>query len=139
MRPALVAFARRIAQIAGLMAAVVILSGCHPGNAEAKDLRAACGSGDFAACNALAEKMQKGEYVLRDDAGAAAPFEQSCAGGVGEACARLGVIYQRVRGVKRDSARAAACGRRRQTRGPVRLSNECIHHGGRPCPTHRRR
>ena len=40
---------------------------CHPGNREAKLLREGCESGDFAACNALGQRLLKGEYVLRDD------------------------------------------------------------------------
>ncbi len=84
----------------------IAFSGCHPGNAEAKQLRGACDAGDVTACNRFAIKLQKGEYVLRDDTRAAELFEKACTGGVGEGCASLGVVYQRGRGVKRDSARA---------------------------------
>src|SRR5918993_3540274 len=78
-------------------------SACHPGNAEAKRLRLSCQSGDVAACNQLARRLQKGEYVLRDDEHAAELFDQACKGGVGDSCASLGVVYQTGTGVKRDS------------------------------------
>ena len=63
------------------------LSGCHPGNAEAKQLRTSCEAGAVAACNQLAVKLQKGEYVLRDDKRAATLFDRACEGGIGEGCA----------------------------------------------------
>src|SRR5688572_9042492 len=79
---------------------------CHPGNTEAKVLREECQSGDFAACNALGQKLLKGEYVLRDDGHGATLLSKACEGGVADACPRLGVLYQTARGVSRDSVRA---------------------------------
>src|SRR5687767_8776010 len=96
-----------------LLGAGLALAGCHAGNKEAKRLRSACASGDSAACNAFALKLQKGEYVLRDPALAATLFERACEGGIGDGCASLGIMYQggagqRGAGVKRDSARAVS-------------------------------
>ena len=53
-------------RVVGLVAALA-LSACHPGNQEAKQLRAACEAGDAAACTKFAVKLRKGEYVLRDE------------------------------------------------------------------------
>src|SRR5687767_12430672 len=89
-----------------VLIAAFALWGCHPGNVEAMRLRQSCEGGDVEACNQLAVKLQKGEYVLRDERRAADLFDQACIGGVGEGCASLGLIYQRSRSVRRDSARA---------------------------------
>ena len=90
--------ASRLAPLARLAACVAValsLPACHPGNQEAKRLRAACERGEAAACNTLAARLRKGEYVLRDDARAAALFDRACTGGVGEGCASLGAMLQR--------------------------------------------
>jgi len=91
-----------------LIAASLLVAACHPGNKEAKRLRGACASGDVAACNSLAVRLSKGEYVLRDESHAAELFDQACKGNVGDGCASLGLAYQKGTGVKRDSARALA-------------------------------
>ena len=62
---------------------------CHPGNREAKLLREGCESGDFAACNALGQRLLKGEYVLRDDKHGATLLTKACEGGLADACPRL--------------------------------------------------
>ncbi|MES2523390.1 MAG: hypothetical protein V4617_11875, partial [Gemmatimonadota bacterium] len=49
-----------------LLVAAVALGACHPGNEEAKRLTRSCEAGQAVACNQLAVKLQKGEYVLRD-------------------------------------------------------------------------
>src|SRR5688572_712683 len=78
-----------------LLAGVCItaLAGCRPGNREAVRLRTSCEGGDLEACNQLAVKLQKGEYILRDDSHAASLFEKACNGRIGEGCASLGVAY----------------------------------------------
>src|SRR5215831_8207512 len=91
-----------------LIAASLVVAACHPGNKEAKRLRGAFASGDVAACNSLAIRLSKGEYVLRDESHAAELFDQACKGNVGDGCAGLGLAYQKGIGVKRDSARALA-------------------------------
>ena len=91
---------------AAVLAAGLTLAACHPGNQEAKQLRASCEGGDAAACGKFAVKLQKGEYVLRDETRAAALFDRACTGGVGDGCASLGAMLQTGTGVKRDSVRA---------------------------------
>ena len=90
--------------------ALASVTACHPGSQEAKQLDLACESGDLAACNRFALRLEKGEYVLEDDARAAGLFGRACDGAIGDACASLGVMNDRGTGVKRDTARAASCG-----------------------------
>src|SRR5687768_14273243 len=96
----------RRARAVVLAIAAATLYGCHPGSADARQLRDACETGDAQACNKFAVKLQKGEYVLRDDTRAAGLFDRSCVGGVAESCASFGIILQTGAGVKRDSVRA---------------------------------
>ncbi len=97
---------RRSALTLALLRTAASVAACHPGNAEAKRLRETCDGGDVKACNTLATRLQKGEYVLRDDGRAAQLFTAACDGGVAGGCSSLGAIYQTGKGVKRDSARA---------------------------------
>jgi TPR repeat protein len=64
-----------------LLAAVIAFSACHRGNRQAKPLRSSCEAGDVAACNQLALRLQKGEYILKDDKEAALLFDKPCTGG----------------------------------------------------------
>ena len=57
---------RGVSQPLFLVVVPLILSACHPGNKQAKQLRESCEAGDLSACNRLAMKLQKGEYVLQD-------------------------------------------------------------------------
>ena len=59
-------------------ATLALLAACHPGNAEAKRLAVSCDTGDGVACNQLALRLQKGEYVLQDDGRAAKLFGRAC-------------------------------------------------------------
>ena len=85
---------------------LVLMAACHPGNQEAKRLRESCDAGDAAACNQLAIRVQKGQYVLRDVQHAATLYDRACEGGVATGCASLGVMYLHASGVTRDSARS---------------------------------
>ena len=97
----------RLASLVLLAIASLALSACHPGNKEAKLLRESCDAGDANACNKFAAKLQKGEYVLRDEPRAAVLFDTACTRGIGDGCASLGVMLQRGSGgVKRDTIRA---------------------------------
>src|SRR5215213_9909627 len=96
----------RTLRLLAIIVSALALSACHPGNQEAKRLDTSCESGDLTSCNALAGRLHKGEYILRDDARAAALYARSCDGRVGEACASLGVMHQRGIDGKRDSVRA---------------------------------
>ena len=89
-----------------VLGVIIAVPGCHPGNAQAKELRSKCESGEAAACSALGLKLLKGEYVLRDDKRGAVLLTKACDGGIAEGCVRLGVLYQVGTGVTRDSARA---------------------------------
>lgn len=88
-----------------LVVAALALAACNAENREAIRLRDACGGGDFAACHAYGLRLEKGEYVLRDAAGAAAVFRQACDGRVANGCARLGAMHQNG-ALKRDSVQA---------------------------------
>ena len=92
-----------------LFAAACIVStiACNKETTTARNLVRSCDAGEAAACDTVALRFQKGEYVLRDAERAATLYGQACTGGVGDACASLGVMYQRATGVKRDSAHAA--------------------------------
>src|SRR6478736_1352645 len=96
----------RVPRVVLAIVAGLVLTGCHPGNEEAKRLRNACDAGEAAACNAFAAKLQKGEYVLRDEGRAASLFGRACDHGVANGCSSLAVMLQTGSGVKRDSARA---------------------------------
>src|SRR5262245_5887534 len=91
-----------------LGAAALSVSGCHPGNLEARRLRESCAAGTVKACNDYGIKLVKGEYVLKDETTAAGMFERSCKASIADGCARVGVLYQNGRGVKKDSVRAAS-------------------------------
>jgi TPR repeat protein len=73
----------RRARLVLLAIASFALSACHPGNKEAKLLREACDARDANACNKFAVKLQKGEYVLRDEPRAAVLFDTACTRGIG--------------------------------------------------------
>src|SRR5688572_15633043 len=75
---------------------------CHPKTEEAKELRDQCEAGDAAACNTFAQRLQKGEQVLRDPVRAAALYDQACTGGVGAGCASLGIMLQEARPPEKD-------------------------------------
>src|SRR6202008_2405653 len=64
-----------------LAAAGLALAGCHAETAEAKLLRDSCEAGDAAACNQFASRLQKGQHVLRDEAGGARHLAHACPGG----------------------------------------------------------
>ena len=98
--------------------ALASLTACHPGNQEAKQLDLACESGDLAACNRLASRLEKGEYILEDDARAATLFGRACDGAIGDACASLGVMNDRGTGVetRHDARRRAVSARMRAWR-----------------------
>src|SRR5262245_52681066 len=85
---------------------LALAAGCAAGNAEVKRLRGACEGGDPAACNEYGQKLLTGNYVLRDDSAAGLEFTRACEGKIAESCARLAVLYQDGRGLKKDSARA---------------------------------
>ena len=78
-----------------LLLAAIALGGCHPGNAVAKRLDAACESGSAPACDSLGGRLSRGEYVLRDGPRAAGLFDRACSAGIGESCASLGAMLQR--------------------------------------------
>src|SRR5687767_4624051 len=104
---------------AALLVTSLLVSGCHPGNAESKRLRASCEAGDVAACNQFAGRLQTGEYVLQDHARAAALFDRACKGGIAEGCARFGGMLERGDGVKQDSTRALELYRQGCERGSM--------------------
>src|SRR5687767_9697316 len=89
-----------------IIAAGIALSACSKGRGQAKALRDQCDAGNAKACHGFAVKLTKGEYVLRDEAGAALLFEKACRGKVADGCAQLGLLYQEGTGVKRDTTRA---------------------------------
>ena len=59
------------------------LGACNPGTAVARRLDSACEGGNAAACDSLGGRLQRGEYVLRDEIQAASLFERACTAGVG--------------------------------------------------------
>ena len=84
---------------------------------EIGDLRLECATGAAEACYTLGHSFEvredlwgqpvKGEGVRRDDAQAARYFRQSCDLGHGDACKRLGGMYEQGKGVTRNKAEAA--------------------------------
>ena len=95
-----------------LVAGGFALAGCHPGNAENKQLRADCAAGNVAACNTWGLHLARGRYVLQDPAQASLAFRQACDGGVAESCSELGRLHQGGRGVPQDVQRAGRVMRR---------------------------
>jgi TPR repeat protein len=73
---------------------VALLAGaCAPGNREVRQLRIACDGGDAKACSKYGEKLENGEYALRDPAGAITAYEKACTGQIAQACGNVGVMY----------------------------------------------
>jgi hypothetical protein len=69
---------RSVLRLPFFIVAAIAIAACHPGNEQAKQLRQSCEAGEAKACNQLAVRLQKGEYVLRDDREASEMFDKAC-------------------------------------------------------------
>ena len=82
-------------------------------HAAARYYAIACDKGAPSGCYELAEMLRLGNQASPDPARAVVLYEQSCDGGYGQACARLGYVYGNgANGVQKDQVKGYAKNRR---------------------------